>query len=294
MTRLLPVGPGSPFELLYSRTGEVSSLPREFLDAYPAGFEVQTRVGRPFIYSNFALSRDGRSTFNDPLMHGGADVTNADSADLWLMAFLRCRADAVMIGARTAFLDSHLRWGPEDVFPADAQAFRQLRECEGRRDSPLLVVVTHDGRINTAGAALHRPDLPVVIATTRRGLARLAKSDLGDQVHVHSFGRRAVRMTDLTSLLYHNYEIRSLLCEGGAHVLGSLFRERLVDEEFITWCPIIAGSPDRRGPHRPGYIEGVAFYNNAHRCQGPDRSSARETSSTCGARSSILDPSSAL
>ena len=53
-------------------------------------------------------------------------------------------------------------------------------------------------------------------------------------------------LTTAMGRLRHDYGVRSLLCEGGPTLFGSLLGEGLVDELFLTLAPKLAGGG--RGP----------------------------------------------
>lgn len=48
-------------------------------------------------------------------------------------------------------------------------------------------------------------------------------------------------LTQIMGTLRRDYDVRSLLCEGGPTLFGSLLHERLVDELFLTLAPKLAG-----------------------------------------------------
>ena len=82
-----PQGPGSPFQLLFSDAPEGGSpLPEAFRRIYPGDWRIPDRTEQPYIYSNFATSRDGRITYQIPGLEGGADVTGYDAHDALLHA----------------------------------------------------------------------------------------------------------------------------------------------------------------------------------------------------------------
>jgi 5-amino-6-(5-phosphoribosylamino)uracil reductase len=62
----------------------------------------------------------------------------------------------------------------------------------------------------------------------------------------------------LTHTLYRDYGVRSLLCEGGPRLYGSMLVAGEVNDEFLTISPIAVGNP-AGGTPRPGLVEGVAF-----------------------------------
>src|SRR4051794_38522726 len=94
-----PIGPGSPFTLLFTEDQVTTpSLPEAFRTLYGGDWHIPPSNGRPYTYSNFAAARDGRVSYNEPGISSGGDVTNFNDHDRWLMGLLRARADAVMTG----------------------------------------------------------------------------------------------------------------------------------------------------------------------------------------------------
>jgi riboflavin biosynthesis pyrimidine reductase len=89
----------------------------------------------------------------------------------------------------------------------------------------------------------------------RRALGRLAHRP---QVEYLGLGEETVDLQALLGILHKRYGVRSLLCEGGPTLYGSLLAAGLVDEEFLTISPLIVGN-NRREVVRPGLIEGMAF-----------------------------------
>ena len=56
-----PKGPQTPFQLLFSdEPTSDTSLPDSFRAIYPGDWQLHSRNDRPFVFSNFAQSRDGR------------------------------------------------------------------------------------------------------------------------------------------------------------------------------------------------------------------------------------------
>lgn len=80
-----PHGPGVPFRLLFLETPEAPpSLPAAFRAIYPGDWHLPELTDRPYVYSNFAPSRDGRISFNEPGMVDASHVTKAFAPDRWL------------------------------------------------------------------------------------------------------------------------------------------------------------------------------------------------------------------
>lgn len=254
-----PIGPGEPFQLLFNDlpSGE-PSLPEEFRRIYPGDWQIPKIEGRPYVYTDFAISRDGRITYNTPGYVGGSDITQSNLHDWWFMSFLRTRADAIMNGAKTVTLEAGTLWNAEELYPPDAAAFAELRRSEGYTKPPILVILTHDGRLNYEGGTIQREDMHIVIATTTEGAAYAAQFECQATVDIHNLGDKMVDLEKAVAMLYSDYGVRHLLSEGGSTVLAGLLDKGLVDEEFVTWCPSFVGRAPTQ--FRPSYTEGVAWH----------------------------------
>lgn len=257
------VGPGTPFvSLLDEDAGPGLRLPEGFRRVYGGDWLLPVpRSTRPYTYMNFVVSRDGRVSFAEPGHLGGGDVSLFNPHDQWLMGLLRSRCDAVLSGDNTLRLDPPLLLTPDYIFPADAAAFAALRAAEGRQAVPLHVFLSLEGDLPVEATVFGRPEIPILIATTTRGVAT-AYAMLGDRANVtiRDFGVESVDPAALLALLRQNYGVRSLLCEGGPRTYGSLLRADLVDDEFLTLSPLIIGNhPPGAGRPRPSLVEGVAF-----------------------------------
>ena len=257
------VGPGTPFvSLLDEDAGPGLHLPEGFRRVYGGDWLLPAPGStRPYTYMNFVVSRDGRVSFAEPGHLGGGDVSLFNPHDQWLMGLLRSRCDAVLSGDNTLRLDPPLLLTPDYIFPADAAAFAALRTAEGRQAVPLHVFLSLEGDLPVEATVFGRPEIPILIATTTRGVAT-AYAMLGDRANVtiRDFGVESVDPAALLALLRQDYGVRSLLCEGGPRTYGSLLRADLVDDEFLTLSPLIIGNhPPGAGRPRPSLVEGVAF-----------------------------------
>jgi len=253
-----PQGPDTPFQLLFSDDSDrPPSLPDAFRQIYPGDWHIPSNPNRPYIYTNVALGRDGRISFSEPDLEAAVHVTKADPHDRWLMALLRMRADAVMIGDVTVRLESDHIWTPEYICPPDAPAFTAQRQAEGYRPIPLLVILSFDGDLYMDAACFQREDHHIVLATTSKGAARAKDLTCAATLDILDLGQEAVDLPRLAQILKQDYGINNLLCEGGARVFANMLDAHLVDEEFVTFCPTFVGrSPDQP---RPSYCEGVAW-----------------------------------
>jgi riboflavin biosynthesis pyrimidine reductase len=252
-------GPGAPFTTLFDEQDDRDgrALPESLAAVYGRWPLPEPHADRPFTFVNFVMSHDGRVSFNEPGHMGGGDVSRRDAHDRWLMALLRARADAVLVGPSSIVAAGNHVWTSDATAPEDAAAWAELRRRESRARVPLLVVLTRSGEVPASAPGLDRPDLPVLIATTTHGESR-ARSILGDRswVRYHDFGE-SLDQCAVMRALRHEEGVRHLLSEAGPQVYGSLVADGLIDDAFVTLSPILVGASEEQP--RPSLIEGVAY-----------------------------------
>lgn len=256
-----PKGPGTPYQLLFDDdTTPGISLLDSFQAIYASDWRIPPPTDRPYTYTNFVVSHDGRTSFNEPGYEGGGEISLHIAHDTWMMGLLRARADAVITGATTLKDSPGHIWTAGHVFPADADAFAALRRAEGRRPQPILVLLTRSGAVQAEAPALAAPEQQVLIATTAAGAER-ARATLGPREHIaYSIAQGSeVDMVALWHELRTIYNVATVLSEGGARLYGLLLRYHLLDEEFLTLSPVVVGNPAPPQPPRIGLIEGTAF-----------------------------------
>jgi riboflavin biosynthesis pyrimidine reductase len=259
-------GPGAPYSLLFDEDERPGvGLSPAVRAIYRGDWRIpDAPPARPYTYTNFVASHDGRISFDEPGRSGGGDVSLRAPHDTWLMALLRARADAVLTGGGTLRVARRHRWTPWETFPADREAFAALRVAEGRAPLPLLVIVSGSGDLPADAAALRVPEQPVLIATTASGQAQVREGlrELPD-LHVHVSPGDGVDFGALLAHLHAAFGVRSLLSEGGARVYGELIAARLIDESFTTISPIVVGNRPPPAPARPSLVEQIAFSPDA-------------------------------
>lgn len=188
---------------------------------------------RPFVYTNFALTVDGRATIDG---RSGAIGSDTDTA---MLVGLRTRTDAVLIGGGTMRAEGYGR-------VVGDPAKRELRESNGLAPDPLLVIVSGrldlpwDAPLFTEGGG------PVLIFT-----ADLAASPPATETPVEVV--RHEGRVDLTEAMgdLRARGIRAVLCEGGPSLHAQLIEADLVDELFVTRAPKLAGGTG------PGIVAGL-------------------------------------
>lgn len=183
----------------------------------------QPRDERPFVAMNFVATVDGRATIE------GRSGPIGSAADTALLAGLRTRFDAVMIGAGTMRVERYSR-------PVRNQEKRERRERSGLPHEPLMAIVS--GRLDLPwDAALFTEDQGRVLVFTASE-AEPPETAASLQVVRHE---GSVDLAEALRHLRQEREVRALLCEGGPHLYGQLQAAGLVDDLFLTIAPKLAG-----------------------------------------------------
>jgi riboflavin-specific deaminase-like protein len=178
---------------------------------------------RPLVAMNFAATVDGRASI------GGVSGPIGSSTDTEMLAGLRARFDAVMIGAGTMRAERYGR------LAASPEA-RERRERTGLHPDPLMVIVS--GRLDLPW------DAPLFTAGSGRVLIFTASEAEPPQT---ATSPRIVRhdgfvnMVEALRQLRQEHGVRALLCEGGPGLHGELEGGGMVDDLFLTIAPKLAG-----------------------------------------------------
>jgi riboflavin biosynthesis pyrimidine reductase len=245
--------------LVEDETSGGVGLPPALRHVYGGDWKIATPSGLPHLYVNFVVSRDGRVSFREPGNMGGGAVSNFDRRDQWLVGLLRARADAILVGDSTVRAEPDHVWTAEHIFPADAPSFRALRRAERRAPRPIQVILSQNGDVPMDAASLASGD--ALIPTTSTGARRLQEHKEGPHFEILELGEAEVDMARLVKTLAERFGVRTLLCEGGPRVYGSLLRSGLGFDEFLTLSPLVIGSDERNA--RPSLVEGAAFASGA-------------------------------
>lgn len=189
----------------------------------------RTPAGRPFVYLNCALSADGKlAVSRDHFEPFGSRLDGA------LLYELRSHADAILCGART--LDSN-----PAILGNGGPRLTAARRERGLAPHPVRVVVSGRASIDPRAEIFKHRFSPIILLTStsapERNLRRLRT--LVDEVAV--FGDRKVDFHPALRWLRNRRSARSLLCEGGGELNAALLGAGLVDELFLTICPLIIG-----------------------------------------------------
>ncbi len=181
-------------------------------------------VDRPYTAVNFVATADGRATF------GGRSGPLGDDGDRAMFHGLREQFDAVMSGTGTLRTERYGRI-------LGKRERRERRERRGLTAEPLACIVTRSGDVPTDIPIFAEPEARVIVFSP----SDIPTSDWAAQVEVVCVDPGELTLTTVLRQLRAEHGVRSLLCEGGPTLFGSLLHEALVNELFLTVAPKLAG-----------------------------------------------------
>jgi riboflavin biosynthesis pyrimidine reductase len=217
LSRLLP--PGEPATVM-------EALAQDGL------WERGERAGeRPHTMLNMVSTVDGRATL------AGHPAQISGEADIELFHGLRTVADAVLVGAATARMESYGRMLRE-------QARRKLRARRGLPDEPLACLVSGRLELPPDLPLLAEPQARVVVLTPSQASLPATAAQV-EYVRCERDG--ALDLRAALRELRERFSVRSLLCEGGPHLAGELLAGGLLDELFLSLTPKLLGGEQATG-----------------------------------------------
>lgn len=255
--------PLTPLVTLFeSKNGTALPLPAKLARLY-GNLSMPLTGARPHIISNFVTTLDGVVSLNVKGHASGGDISGFSVQDRMVMGLLRAIADVVIIGAGTLGADPQHIWTAEDAFPYLADEYRQLRTALGKHEPPLNVIVSGSGQVDLDLPIFASGKVPVLIVTTTAGAKLLNKHKASDVAKIRAV--RSVSVMRASSIINQVRRVNAgklILVEGGPQLLGDFYAEGILDEQFLTLAPQIAGRQidDRQyslvmgqmfAPHRP-------------------------------------------
>ena len=239
----------TPLETLYeSGYGKELPLPPKLARLY-GRLRMPLARARPYVISNFVTALDGVVSLNEKGHASGGDISGFSAQDRMVMGLLRSIVDVVIIGAGTLGVDRHHVWTAERIFPDLAGEYRRLRTALGKHEPPLLVVVSGSGRLDLSLPVFVSGEMRALIVTTTAGAKRLRKRGAPGSVEIRAVRRGgAIRARSILDQVRRMSAGKLILVEGGPRLLGDFFADHLIDEQFLTLAPQIAGRnvDDRR------------------------------------------------
>ena len=242
----------------------VAVLPEVLRARYDGNLSFPPAPGeRPYCIANFVSTLDGVVSFSIPGQSEGAQISNSNEEDRFIMGLLRASADAVVVGSGTLqAAGPRGSWLPEAVYPAAKDLYQKYRtEVLRKLEYPLVVIVTGTGGLDLASAVFHTPRTRVLILTSEQGKRRLSQSGsevlASVEVEVLSKGAKRISPFAILQFLKREAGVELLLHEAGPTLFGEFLAGGFMDELFLTVAPQIAGRV--AGHPRPGLVDNVQF-----------------------------------
>jgi 3,4-dihydroxy 2-butanone 4-phosphate synthase/GTP cyclohydrolase II len=189
------------------------------LDATTLLGDVRPRTDRPYVVLKYAQTLDGR------IATGSGDAKwISGPGERRIAHALRAACDAVAVGAGTVLADNPLL---------------TVRMVPGA--SPIRVILDSTLRLPSDAHVFGADARTIVLTTERSSPARRAElQERGVTVTVVREAPDGIDLPDGLAKL-QRLGIRSLLVEGGARVITSMLRERLVDRMVVAVAPLLLG-----------------------------------------------------
>ena len=182
--------------------------------------EADPPADRPHVALNMVATADGRITIE------GRSGSIGNEADRELFHELRAQADAILVGAGTVRNERYGRM----VRDPDR---RERRRAAGLEPDPPAVVVSARLALDPDLPLLQDPDSTVIVVTASDGEIEGARATVE---YIRTSAGEEPGTVPLAPALRELRErgVRTLLCEGGPVLNGTLIGEGLVDELFLV------------------------------------------------------------
>jgi riboflavin biosynthesis pyrimidine reductase len=211
------------------------------------------------VFSNFVSTLDGVVSLQVKGHSGGGDISGFSGQDRMVMGLLRAVADAVIVGSGTLAADPEHLWTPQAICPELGNDYRLLADAMGKPRAALNVIVSAEGKVNLRLPVFASGKVAAMIITTLRGAKQLRKQRVPDSVQIHATRRRSGAIPAATILRAVDQAItgKQVLVEGGPRLLATFYKERLIDDQFLSLAPQLAGR--EIGDSRLGLVMGKTF-----------------------------------
>ncbi len=214
---------------------------------------------RPYVFSNFVSTLDGVVSLNERGHASGGDISGFNAQDRMVMGLLRAIADVVIIGSGTLGADRRHVWTAGAIFPRLADEYRRLGRALGLREPPLNVIVSGSGSIDLRLPVFASGEVRALVITTAAGAKRLRTQRPAHPVEVRAIrgGGSTIPASAILDEVARASAGKRILVEGGPRLLGDFYAAQLIDEQFLTLAPQIAGRD--AGDRRLSLVMGKAF-----------------------------------
>lgn len=178
---------------------------------------------RPYVIVNMVATADGQGRIGETTDELGGP------ADADLFVSLRERVDCVMAGTGTIAAENYNA-------PATKPEVQRRRAAAGLAARPLVATITRSGELPTSAPLFADADLRIAVFSSE-GLSLPSVDAQLVQVGTTS-------PIEVLRHLRQEFNVRSLLLEGGPHLNTPFFAAELIDELFLTVAPVLIGNDD--------------------------------------------------
>jgi len=117
---------------------------------------------------------------------------------------------------------------------------RERRELEGRSSEPFRAIVSNSGAMDPGWKVFQGGGTQVIAFSTRRMRSRL-RAVISRLADLWIFDSTKVDLAAALYILRRDYQVRTLVCEGGPRLFRELLEIEAIDELRLTWTPLIFG-----------------------------------------------------
>lgn len=244
--------------LLQTTRGRGLPLPPKLSRLYGA-FRLPVPRAGPLVYSNFVSTLDGVVSLQVKGHSGGGDISGFSGEDRMVMGLLRAAADAVIVGSGTLAADPEHLWTPQAICPELADEYRRLAHAMAKPRAALNVIVSAEGSVNLRLPVFTSGKVAAMIITTQRGAKRLCRQRVPDALQIRAMRRRSgeISAAEILQAVGRAITGQRVLVEGGPRLLATFYKERLLNEQFLSLAPQLSGR--EIGDARLGLVMGKTF-----------------------------------
>jgi riboflavin-specific deaminase-like protein len=120
---------------------------------------------------------------------------------------------------------------------------RDERVARGQTPSPLRVIVSNEGQIDSSLKIFGSDVAPIVIFSTTR-MPREFQKELREKATLYLSETPAVDLAWMLQQLQRDYQVKTVACEGGAALFRSMLELGLIDQLNLTIAPYLFGGAD--------------------------------------------------